>query len=295
MQWLPLARRECRTILRSKGTWALVVLIPLWAYRPTYRGWNAVGSTITVAYLQLAATLFLPIGILLLCYRALSGERKTGSMKFLLGLPLTRTHILLGKGIGRFAGIGAMLVVAASILAVGGVVNHGFFPPDRFVVTLLAMLLVAAAFVSVALLVSTIINRTTTATAVVVAFFFVSLFWSRLVPWVYSLVTGISVSGVNAPASGPLFLALRLTPVSAYFVVTNWILGVGNSAALYQRVYLKRVYQDPTVDGQVYAYVVDPLCRCGRTLVSPSRSECPHPPWMGCSSIRARATLVPAG
>lgn len=253
MQWLPLARRECRTILTSKGTWALAVLIILWGYRPTYQEWHSVGSAIITAYLQIAATIFLPIGILLLCYRALNGERATGSLKFLLALPLTRTHILLGKGVGRFAGIGAMLLVGAGILAIVGIVNHGPFPPGPFAVTVLALLLLAATFVSVALLISVVFDRTVAAGGAVFVFFFVSLFWSRLVPWIYSLVTGISVSGFNAPSSGPLFLALRLAPVSAYCVVTNWILGIGNSAHIYQRVYLKSASE-----WRVNAYVVGP-------------------------------------
>lgn len=253
MQWLPLARRECRTVLTSKVAWALTVLIVLWGYRPTYQGWNAVGSAITIAYLQGAGTIFLPIGVLLLCYRTLSGERARGSLKFLLALPLTRTHILLGKGVGRFAGIGTMLLVGAGILAVAGIANHGPFAPGPFAVTVLAMLLLAATFVSVALLISTVVDRTVAAGGTVFTFFFVSLFWPRLVPWIYSLVTGISVSGFDAPPSGPLFLALRLAPVSAYCVVTNWILGLGNSAHLYQRVYLK--YRS---EGEVNAYVVGP-------------------------------------
>ena len=92
MRWSSLARSECRTVLTSKGAWILALVVVLWGFRPTYAGWDAVGRNITIGYIQIGVDLFLPIGALLLSYQSLIGERTTGSIKFLLGLPLTRTQ-----------------------------------------------------------------------------------------------------------------------------------------------------------------------------------------------------------
>ncbi|WP_157533114.1 ABC transporter permease subunit, partial [Haloferax profundi] len=116
MRWFPLARSEFRTVLTSKGPWILAVLVVLWGFRPTYAGWDAVGRNITTGYVQIGASLLLPIGALLLSYQSLIGERTRGSIKFLLGMPLTRTQILFGKATGRFLGIGAAIVAAVLVL-----------------------------------------------------------------------------------------------------------------------------------------------------------------------------------
>jgi hypothetical protein len=76
--------------------------------------------------------------------------------------------------------------------------------------------------------------------------------WSRIVTSIYTAVTGVPVDPYDAPASGPLFLALRLTPDGAYNVLTNWTLGVGNSTELFHIVYIKL---EPAVS--VNAFVVE--------------------------------------
>ncbi|ELZ95954.1 nitrite/nitrate reduction protein [Haloferax mucosum ATCC BAA-1512] len=239
MQWSPLARRECRTVLTSKGAWILTALIVLWGFRPTYTGWNAIGQNITIGYIQLGVNLLLPIGALLLTYQSLIGERTTGSIKFLIALPLKRTQILLGKSVGRFAGIGAIVGVAVLLISIIGVVEHGTFAVLPFVGVVLATALLLAALVSLGVLLSTAVDSTVSAAASVLGYIFVTLFWSTVVSKVYTAITGVPVDPYDAPASGPLFFALRLTPDGAYNVLTNWLLGVGNSAEQFHTVYTK--------------------------------------------------------
>lgn len=239
MQWLPLARRECRTILASKGTWLLAAVVVTLGYRPTYVGWDALGRDITIGYVQLGVSVLFPTGVLLLCCRSVLHERVTGSIKLLLALPLTRAHVLAGKFVGRFVGVGTATLVAVGVVAGLGVADHGPFSVLPFVGTVLATLLLTAALVAVGTAVSVLVRRSTTATAVVLLYFVVSGFWNWLVPPVYSAVTGVPVDllGTAAPpASGPLFLLLRLTPNGAYYVVTNWILAVGNGATVFSTV-----------------------------------------------------------
>lgn len=239
MRWSPLARGEYRTVLTSKGAWILALLVVCWGFRPTYAGWDAVGRNITIGYIQIGVELFLPIGALLLSYQSLVGERTTGSIKLLLGLPLTRSQVLFGKTTGRFVGVGTAMVAATLVLAGIGLVEHGTFGLGPLLGTLIATLLLAGAMVAVGVFVSTVTRRTVTAATGVFAYVFVTLFWSQIVTTVYTAVTGVPVDPYDAPASGPLFLALRLTPDGAYNVVTNWLLGVGNSTALFHVVYTK--------------------------------------------------------
>ena len=239
MQWSPLARRECRTVLTSKGAWILTALIVLWGFRPTYTGWNAIGQNLTIGYIQTGVNVLLPIGVLLLTYQSLIGERTTGSIKFLIALPLKRTHIILGKTVGRFAGLAATVGVAVLLLTSIGVFEHGAFAIRPFIGVVLATVLLLAALVSLGVLLSTAVKSTVSAAGIVVGYILVTLFWNMVVSKVYTVVTGVPVNPYDAPASGPLFFALRLTPDGAYNVLTNWILGVGNSADQFQAVYTK--------------------------------------------------------
>jgi ABC-type transport system involved in multi-copper enzyme maturation permease subunit len=239
MRWSPLVRSECRTVATSKGAWILATLIVLFGFRPTYLGWDAVGQNITVGYVQVGASALLPVGALLLSYQSVIGERTTGRIKFLLGLPLTRAQILWGKATGRFVGVGAAATVATLVVAGVGVAEHGPFALLPFVGVLAATLLLCGAAVALGVLLSTLTRRTVTAATGVFAYLIVTLFWSQIVSSAYAAVTGVPVNPYDAPASGPLFLALRLTPDAAYNVLTNWLLGVGNSADLFHVVATK--------------------------------------------------------
>ena len=154
MRWYPLARKEARTVVTSKGVWLLAVLIVLWGYRPSYVGWDGLGADITAGYVQIAGTVLLPLGVLLLSYQSIVGERTSGSMKFILGLPLTRTDVLLGKVAGRTAGIAGPVTVACLLLGGIGLVDHGVFNPVLF----LGMIVITLAYVGVLVSIGTAVS-----------------------------------------------------------------------------------------------------------------------------------------
>ena len=137
-RWLPLAREEARGLLTAKGPWILAVLLVLWGYRPTYVGWQGLGSNMTIGFLQTAGSFLLPLGVLLLSYRSVVGERTSGSLRFVLGLPMTRSDILVGKVLGRSAGIAIPISAAAVTRGVIGLIRFGAFSPLLFCGVLLS-------------------------------------------------------------------------------------------------------------------------------------------------------------
>jgi ABC-type transport system involved in multi-copper enzyme maturation permease subunit len=222
----------------SKGVWLLAVALVLWGYRPTYVGYDALGANITAGYVQVAGTVLLPLGALLLSYRAIVGERASGSLSFVLGLPLTRTDVLVGKVVGRTLGVAGPVSVSFLALGVIGGLDHGPFNPLVFLGVVLVTLGYLATMVSVAVSISAVVERTVTAASAVFVGVFLPfvLFWSQLAMSVFSAVTGVPINPYQPPASGPLFALVRLSPGGAYHVVTNWLLGVGNSADGYSTV-----------------------------------------------------------
>jgi len=225
------------------------VLLVVWAYRPSYNGWQGLGPNLTVGFVQTAGSFLLPVGVLLLCYRSIVGERTSGSLKFVLGLPLTRSDILVGKVTGRSVGLAIPVSAAAVALGLIGIVRFGLFSPLLFVGVLLATLLYVMTLVSVATAISAITSSTVRAATVVFGgvYLVFTVFWTGFAQAVYGMVRGPApgtTGSFNAPADGLFFALLRISPGRGYRLLTNWLLGVGNSGAGYDAVITK--LQTPT-------------------------------------------------
>lgn len=250
-RWLPLARHEARTVLTSKGPWILAVLLVIYGYRPAYIPAANLGPNLSVAFIQNFSRLLLPLGVLLLSYRSIVGERNSGSLKFLLGLPLTRGDILLGKIVGRTTGI-ALPVFAAILAVVGiGAIRFGGFSPLLFIGMTLATMLYILLLVTVATSASTVSTSTVRVTGLLFGGFYLimSMLWKAISTGLYGSVAG-AVSAYNVPADGRLFALLRISPGRNYRLLTNWLLDTGNSGAGYATV-LTKLEPGHTINGYV--------------------------------------------
>ncbi|WP_434531081.1 ABC transporter permease [Haloarcula sp. NS06] len=253
-RWFPVARKEATTLLKSKGTWILAPLLVVWGYNPTYISWDLLGPDVTVGFVQVAGSFLLPLCVLLLTYRSIIQERTSGSLKFLLGLPLTRTDILIGKVFGRSVGAVVPFAVSTIVLGVIGGFKFGLFSPLRFIGVFLVTVLYIVVLVSIATAASAVTTSTVRVTAVLFGGFFLllTLGWKIIGVRLYSAVTGNAVNPLNPPADGLLFAILRISPDRAYRTVTNGILGLANSGDQYT-VVATVLYPGHSVN----AYVVD--------------------------------------
>lgn len=203
-----------------------------------YIAWEQLNSDMTIGFIQYSSELLFPLAAVILGYRAIVAEQVSGSLKFILSLPLTRGEILLGKFVGRTIGIAIPCFLAFGIITVIGILQYGLFSPLRYLGVLVITLLYLAVLVSVVTSISTLVNRTATAAATL----FIGLIlifeiaWEELVTVFYYLMTGIQVNRLDPPPEGGLFLLERLSPSGAYNTITNWILDAGNSASIHSQV-----------------------------------------------------------
>ncbi|MDZ7850465.1 MAG: ABC transporter permease subunit [Halodesulfurarchaeum sp.] len=70
------------------------------------------------------AAMLVPIMALIAGYLAIAGERESGSLKILLGLPPSRGEVLAGKFLGRAAVVG---IGVAAGFAISGVVTAALY------------------------------------------------------------------------------------------------------------------------------------------------------------------------
>lgn len=136
MSWAAVARKDFQDAARSKLLWGVLALFVLFAgglallYTELLSrlggGVESGTDSITMGFVLLMSGNFLfgagpvlvlvPVIGLLLGYKSVAGERDSGQMKILLGLPHSRSDVVVGKLVGR-TGVGLLGVVAGFTIA----------------------------------------------------------------------------------------------------------------------------------------------------------------------------------
>lgn len=189
MNWTVIARKEFRDASRSRSLWALtallVLLVPVAVYvvgfvLSTSPSLNSTGRALASALTQEGSvfiTSLVPVLGLMAAYASIVGERTSGSLKLLLGLPYSRRDVVLGKFVGRAAVLAAATLAA---FAVGFLVLLTYdelaVVDYAFLVLLTTVLGVVYVGVGVALSAS-IRTRSRAAAAAVGVFFFFKFLW----------------------------------------------------------------------------------------------------------------------
>ena len=130
-----LARKEFEDAARSKLLWGLTVVL-LVATVPQFHGMTSTriidGPVDAVAFFPQTFKNYVAPLALIAAYRAVVGERESGSLRVLFGHPVTRRDVVAGKVLGRAALVALVLLVGtfglgATVLAVYGTLPVGLF------------------------------------------------------------------------------------------------------------------------------------------------------------------------
>lgn len=172
--------------------------------------------------------LFIPLVSLLAGYLAIAGERDDGTIRYLLGYPVGRAEVLLGKYIARLGLVG--LAVAVAFLLGGVIATVGFANSGITTVAAFAALtfLFAGSYVGIAIGVSAISpSRRRAMTLTVVTYFVFTLLWSRISPiTVPQIIEGLVNFLFGIQPSGTVWVAFRsLGPAEAYFRALSFLPG----------------------------------------------------------------------
>ena len=160
-----------------------------------------------LAAFQRPVGVIVPLTAILIAYRSIAGERVSGSIKFAVGFPQTRSDILIGKILGQSAALGVPLIAAFLVGGATGIVRIGLFSLVGFASFLGLSLLYTLVNVSIATGISAAVSRPTRAAAGTFGYFLVFLLsWYRIRNHVYSFLTGKALNIFALPASEWLFL-----------------------------------------------------------------------------------------
>ncbi|WP_121744233.1 ABC transporter permease [Natronorubrum halophilum] len=201
-----IAKKDFQDAVRSWTFWGLSVFFFLLLVAVTgvisYFGEDiaAEGATTEalILFVSQITRLVIPLIALVLGWKAIAGERETGSIKILLSLPHSRKDVLLGKLVGRSAVLSVSLLVgfvlAAAVVAVllGGfdIVNYGSL--------LLMAIIYGVAYTSIAVTLSSITRSTTIAGAAMFGVFLMFyIVWNAIQTAFQLLISRGTIEGVS--------------------------------------------------------------------------------------------------
>lgn len=161
--WIHVARKDLEDAARSKllgGLMGVLILIgialsalPNYIDHPVYSD-----AEYAAVLLQSPVSLFLPILGAMIGYMAIISERDSGSIRVLLGLPLRRADVLLGKVIGRSLVLVGALVVAGIVGVLTSMVLYGDVDGQSYAAFGIVGAILAVVYVSVAIGISASMN-----------------------------------------------------------------------------------------------------------------------------------------
>jgi ABC-2 type transport system permease protein len=211
MSWVSVARKDFIDSRRSKGLWALIALYVAVLALAVYVAPSDVTMTNVLRLIAFVGIFIIPISALVIAYLAIAGERESGSIKFLLGLPNTRLDIVVGKFVGRSAVVSLGLLLAFAVAAVEGSILLASVDITVLAQFFLLFLFFAVTYIAIAVGLSAVCASRSRAMASSVGVFFVfNVLWT-------------------IPA---------ISPSAALRFVADDTLGINLSAQVYEFVYL---------------------------------------------------------
>ncbi|WP_121744154.1 ABC transporter permease [Natronorubrum halophilum] len=237
MSAITVAKKDFADAARSRKLMALTAVFALFTFGGAFlaswigdlfaemEGEGAETTIDLVVALQTPASYLVPIIALILGYAAIAGERESGSLKFLLGLPHTRRDVVLGKILGRSAVVAVSILIGFGVGLIGLFAFVGSVSIVDYLLFTLVTILFGFVYICIAVGLSSMTRSTTTAGAG--AFGLIVFLW---------FVWGVLAMGVLYLVEGELWMEshpdwyislLSLSPDAAYGSAIAAVFGEG--------------------------------------------------------------------
>lgn len=233
MTWQAIARKEISDASRSLVLWIVSGLFLLFALVIAGAfviladiegpGGEPATALDAMAFVISPVSLFAPIIALLVGYKAIVGERDSGSLKVLLALPHTRWDVMFGKLLGRTFVVAVPVALAFVVMGILFSVFIELVSVPEFVILFALSILFASAFVSIAIAISGAVKSSTVAAAAMFGVFAVFfILWDFLLLALHYLIEG-EIFPIGPQPEWYLFVQL-LAPDGAFTVAANGML-----------------------------------------------------------------------
>jgi len=225
MSFVTVAKKDFKDSARSRWLWVLTVLFVLftagiaYAFSVLQSGTTEELSTLGLLFfLQSPAALLVPIIALVISYKAIVGERESGSIRLLLSLPHTRRDMVLGKILGRSLSIVLAVIVGFVVALVVILWRYAEFDATAYLLFIAITILFSLTYIAVGIGMSSLVSSGSRALAAAIGFWVVFEFvWGAVGFVLYWLTSGFSLEGYN-PLDPPNWIEFiqSLAPGTAY-------------------------------------------------------------------------------
>ncbi|RYJ08374.1 ABC transporter permease [Halogeometricum borinquense] len=236
MNMVIIAKKDFRQAIRSQVLLGLTALFALFTTAgvlvisiiPELAGPEG-GLGLSFVYgLVTPATILVPIIGLLVGYKAIAGERESGSLNCLLGLPHTRFDVVLGKVLGRTAVVAVSILIGFAVGSIAIAVISESFSPLLYIGFTAITVFFGMAFVSLGIGLSAAVSSTSRAAWGAFGIFALFQFFWNLIGMVIRYATTGSVLP-RPPLSDEYLLFTILNPQNAYTAAMSSLLPPGKS------------------------------------------------------------------
>ncbi|OIB58960.1 ABC transporter permease subunit [Natrialba sp. SSL1] len=151
------ARKDFADASRSRLLWSIIgllVALTTIGYVAVWAVTDDTSASEMLGFVALPLSVLLPVAALIVGYMAVVGERQSGSLKLLLGLPPNRGDVVFGKLLGRIGVISVAVVLSFLVALVLSIVLFGSLPISDWLAFGAISLLFGLTFVALAVGVS---------------------------------------------------------------------------------------------------------------------------------------------
>lgn len=221
-----IARKEFAHAIRSRSLQILLVALIVGTaivFRAVDGGAES-SATTAIEILGLPFQLIVPIAAILAGAASVSGERESGSLRLLLGMPVSRGEVVLGKFTGLFGALCVGIGVAFVSAVLLSFITYGSVPLPELAGLSIASMLLAGAFVGFSAGVSAAVSTRKRSIAITIGGLFIFTFlWEPIVAGTHYIAQG-TLPSETIPTW--LVFVERLNPVNAFAVIAG-ALGAG--------------------------------------------------------------------
>ncbi len=169
--------------------------------------------------------LIVPLLGLIIGYRSIVSERKSGSIKVLLSLPPSRAEVVFGKFIGRSLVLATAIAASFLMFLILSIILFQEVLLVDFVSLAVATAIVGFAFVGIAVGVSALVNTRGQAMAGVIGLYFVFLLlWDLITAGIHRVVMGELPDGPFGQYEAWYVFLQWLNPIEAFSVISDTLL-----------------------------------------------------------------------
>ncbi len=242
---LTIARKEIEDAARSRLVWGLTLVLLIVTVPPFYGMTNSTfidGAVDATEWLPGNFENYVSMIATIAAYRAVVGERESGSLRILFGQPVTRRDVVVGKLLGRVALVAAVLFVGTLGLGAVVVAAYGTLPLALFAVMAAYVVAYGAVWTAVTVGVSAAApSRLQAIAALLGLFLFFGPFqlWDSLaVPLAALAFTGsASVTGIDQldPGTWPTWYQYvqRLNPMENFAMSREFVASLADPSIGY--------------------------------------------------------------